>query len=122
MNRFVILAIGCVSVGACSKTEKPEDVARAFIVDNAAGRGAEVLERIDPAVRPLAGMMVAAAPKTATSGPPPHGGIKTVEVLDTRTVDPDHAIVETVSHFGDGTEVRRTAKLRRVDGKWYITM
>ncbi len=121
-HRSVILAIGCVGLGACSKTEKPEDVARAFITDSAAGRGAKALERIDPAVRPLAGMLVAAAPKTAAFGPPPHGSIETVEVLETNTVDPDHATVETVSHFGDGTEVKRTARLRRVDGRWYITM
>ena len=50
------------------------------------------------------------------------GGITSVEVVKVDETDADHAVVTTVTRFGDGATQTDTGKMRRVNGKWYITM
>ena len=50
------------------------------------------------------------------------GGVTSVEVEKIDRTDADHAVVTTVTRFGDGSTQTDTGKMRRVNGKWYITM
>lgn len=117
---IVATAILSLSLAACSAG--PEDATCAFMQDKAAGRTAEAMQRMDPAMAQTVGPMIAVVLATEATKGRKHGGLKEVTVKETDKQDADHATVRAEGRYGDGTVAREQTKLRRVDGTWYITM
>lgn len=90
----------------------------------AAGRGqtAEALERVDPEIKATAGIFLAPMLQGRATTAKKRGGVTSVAVEKVDRSNADHAVVTTVTRFGDGSTQTDTGKVRRVDGEWYITM
>lgn len=118
--RPLVAAAALLALTACG--QGPGDTVRA--ATEAAGRGqaAEALERIDPEVKATAGIFITPMLQDKAAKAKKRGGVTSVEVEKVDQTDGDHAVVTTVTHFGDGSTQTDTDKVRKVDGKWYITM
>ncbi|MDR6116248.1 MULTISPECIES: DUF4878 domain-containing protein [unclassified Sphingomonas] len=118
--RPLFAAAALLALTACG--QGPGDAARAAM--EAAGRGqtAEALERIDPEIKATAGMFITPMLQGKAANAEKRGGVTSVEVEKVDQSDADHALVTTVTRFGDGSKQTDTGKVRRLDGKWYITM
>lgn len=118
--RPLVAAAALLALTACG--QGPGDAARAAM--EAAGRGqtAEALERIDPEIKASAGIFITPMLQGKALKAKAKGGVTSVEVEKIDKTDADHAVVTTVTHFGDGSTQTDTGKVRKVDGKWYITM
>jgi|GEM_PF-4731885 len=116
----LVAAAALLALTACG--QGPGDTVRA--ATEAAGRGqaAEALERIDPEIKATAGIFIAPALQDKARKAKAKGGVTSVTVEKVDQTDADHAVVTTVTRFGDGSTRTDTDKVRRVDGKWYITM
>ena len=90
----------------------------------AAGRGqtAEALEQVDPEIKATAGIFIAPMLQDKARKAQAKGGVTSVAVEKVDQTDADHSVVTTVTRYGDGSTQTDTGKVRRVDGKWYITM
>ena len=118
--RPLVVAAALLALTACG--QGPGDAARAAM--EAAGRGqtAEALERIDPEIKATAGIFITPMLQDKARKAKAKGGVTSVEVEKVDQTDADHALVTTVTRFGDGSKQTDTGKVRRLDGKWYITM
>ena len=118
--RPLVVAAALIALTACG--QGPGDAARAAM--EAAGRGqtAEALERIDPEIKATAGIFITPMLQDKARKAKAKGGVTSVEVEKVDQTDADHALVTTVTRFGDGSKQTDTGKVRRLDGKWYITM
>lgn len=118
--RPLIAAAALLALTACG--QGPGDAARAAM--EAAGRGqtAEALERIDPEIKATAGIFITPMLQGKAANAQKRGGVTSVKVERVDQTDADHAMVTTVTRFGDGSTQTDTGKVRKVDGKWYITM
>jgi predicted small lipoprotein YifL len=116
---FVVMAM-LLALTACG--QGPGDAARAAM--EAAGRGqtAEALQRVDPEIKTTAGIFIAPMLQDKARKAQAKGGVTSVMVEKVDQNDADHATVTTVTHFGDGSTQTDSGKVRRVDGKWYITI
>lgn len=105
-----------------ARGQGPGDAARA--ATEAAGRGqtTEALEQVDPEVKATAGILIAPLLQDKARKAQAKGGVTSVAVEKVDTVHADHAVVTTVTHYGDGSTQADSGKVRRVEGKWYITM
>ncbi len=112
--------VACLALAACSSG--PEDAVRGFMQDKAAGRTAEAMQRMDPAMAQTVGPMIAVVLATEATKGKRAGGLSAVKVVETRKTDADHAIVRAEGHYRNGTIAREETKMRRIDGKWYVTM
>lgn len=120
MTMRMVAVAACLGLAACSAG--PGDAARGFMEDKAAGRTAEAMERMDPAMAQTVGPMIAVVLATEATKGKKAGGLKDVKVVETRQTDADHAIVRAEGHYGNGTVAREETKMRRIDGRWYVTM
>lgn len=118
--RPLVAAAALLALTACG--QGPGDAARAAM--EAAGRGqtAEALERIDPEIKATAGIFITPMLQGKAANAQKRGGVTSVKVERVDQTDADHAVVTTVTRFGDGSTQTDTGKVRKVDGKWYITM
>lgn len=118
--RPLFAAAALLALTACG--QGPCDAARAAM--EAAGRGqtAEALERIDPEIKATAGIFITPMLQGKAANAQKRGGLTSVEVEKIDQTDADHAVVTTVTRFGDGSTQTDTGKVRKIDGKWYITM
>ena len=118
--RPLFAAAALLALTACG--QGPGDAARAAM--EAAGRGqtAEALERIDPEIKATAGIFITPMLQGKAANAQKRGGLTSVEVEKIDQTDADHAVVTTVTRFGDGSTQTDTGKVRKIDGKWYITM
>ena len=118
--RPLVAAAALLALTACG--QGPGDAARAAM--EAAGRGqtAEALERIDPEIKASAGIFITPMLHDKARKAKAKGGVTSVEVEKVDHTDADHAVVTTVTRFGDGSTQTDTGKVRRIDGQWYITM
>lgn len=118
--RPLVAAAALLALTACG--QGPGDAVRA--ATEAAGRGhtAEALERIDPEIKGTAGIFITPALQDKARKAKAKGGVTSVTVEKVDQIDADHAVVTTVTHFGDGSKQTDTGKVRRADGEWYITM
>lgn len=118
--RPLFAAAALLALTACG--QGPGDAARAAM--EAAGRGqtAEALERIDPEIKASAGIFITPMLQDKARKAKAKGGVTSVEVEKIDKTDADHAVVTTVTRFGNGSTQTDTGKVRRIDGKWYITM
>lgn len=118
--RPLVVAAALLALTACG--QGPGDAARAAM--EAAGRGqtAEALERIDPEIKASAGIFITPMLQDKARKAKAKGGVTSVEVEKVDHTEADHAVVTTVTRFGDGSTQTDTGKVRKVDGKWYITM
>jgi len=119
MWRGAILLAAALLLSACSKG--PESVATKFTTAGSKGHVAEATELLDPQMKATFGaklpMAIAAAERKANA----RGGLKSVE-SEKLSQDGDYATVSVISYYNDGSSTRENARLRRVDGKWYISM
>lgn len=120
MRNAYVTAVTCLTLAACSAG--PDDTVRDFMQDKASGRTAEAMQRMDPAMAQTVGPLIAAVLATEAVKGRTHGGLKDVKVVESQKTDADHAVVRAEGRYGDGTVTREQTKLRRVDGKWYVTM
>lgn len=118
--RPLVAAAALLALTACG--QGPGEAARAAV--EAAGRGqtAEALERIDPEIKATAGILITPMLQGKAANAQKRGGVTSVEVEKVDQMDADHAVVTTVTRFGDGATQTDTGKVRKVEGKWYITM
>jgi hypothetical protein len=99
--RLSAVAVTLLALTACG--QGPGDAARVAMEAAVRGQTAEVLERVDPEIK---------ARKAQAKG----GGTSVVvEKVD--QTDADHAVVTTITRFGNGSTQTDTGKVRRVDGK-----
>lgn len=119
MWRGAVILAAAFMLSACSKG--PESVATQFSTAGGKGHVAEATELLDPQMRATFGaklpMAIAAAQQKANA----RGGLKSVE-SEKLSQDGDYATVRVITHYNDGSSTSETARLRRVDGKWYISM
>jgi len=120
MTMRMVAVAACLGLTACSAG--PEDAARGFMEDKAAGRTAEAMERMDPAMAQTVGPMIAVVLATEAAKGKKAGGLKDVKVVETRKTDADHAIVRAEGRYANGSVAREETKMRRIDGRWYVTM
>lgn len=118
--RPLVAAAALLALTACGQS--PGDAARAAIEAIGRGQTAEALERIDPEIKATAGIFIAPTLQDKARKAKAKGGVTSVEVEKIDRTDADHAVVTTVTRFGDGSTQTDTGKMRRVNGKWYITM
>ena len=116
----LVAAAALMALTACG--QGPGDAVRA--ATEAAGRGqaTEALERIDPEIKATAGIFITPMLQDKAKKAKAKGGVTSVTVEKVDQTDADHAVVTTVTRFADGSTQTDTDKVRRVDGKWYITM
>ena len=122
MNRryaFLIVAPLLTLVAGCA--QGPSGVAESFMRALEAGDTAKALDYVDPELKQVGGMKLAAGLTNAANSIKALGGFKSLEVTSTAT-DGDHSNVSMKHIMGNGTAGTETDKLRRVEGKWYITM
>lgn len=104
---------------ACSSG--PKDVAEKFSTAAYNGDTHGALELLDPDLKQVGGMKLMAALGQAAAKAKSHGGLKSVESTDSK-VDGDRGTVTLKEIYGDGTTGTETDKLRKVDGKWFVTI
>lgn len=119
-TRAFVVAAMLLGLTACG--QGPGDAARAAM--EAAGRGqtAEALEQVDPEIKATAGIFIAPMLQDQARKAQAKGGVTSVAVEKVDQTDADHSVVTTVTRYGDGSTQTDTGKVRRVEGKWYITM
>lgn len=118
--RPLVAAAALLALTACG--QGPGEAARAAAEAVGRGQTAEALERIDPEVKATAGIFITPMLQDRARKAKAKGGVTSVRVEKVDQTDGDHAVVTTVTRFGDGSTQTDTDKVRRVDGKWYITM
>lgn len=115
------LVMASLAIASCSSRDGPEAVAKAFICDVAAGRQAEALERYDPRLREVGGMVLGMSLAEGTARARRKGGVKDVRIVSTDLTDDTHATVTAEVHYGDGSTNRESGKVRQIQGRWYVT-
>ncbi|MDR6147617.1 hypothetical protein QE363_003410 [Sphingomonas sp. SORGH_AS870] len=118
--RPLVVAAALLALTACG--QGPGDAARAAIEAIGRGQTAEALERIDPEIKATAGIFITPMLQDKARKAKAKGGVTSVEVEKVDHTEADHAVVTTVTRFGDGSKQTDTGKVRRINGKWYITM
>ena len=118
--RPLVAAAALLALIACG--QGPGDAVRAATEAAGRGQGAEALERIDPEIKATAGIFITPMLQDKAAKAKKRGGVTSVTVGKVDQTDADHAVVTTVTRFGDGSTQTDTDKVRRVDGKWCITM
>jgi hypothetical protein len=118
MRTWLILAAALL-LSACSSS--PETVAAKFGDAGAKGHVAEAMELLDPQVRQTFGAKLPLAIEQAQRKANARGGVKSVEAVKV-SEEGDYATVTVTTYYNDGTSGNGTTRLRRVDGKWYISM
>ena len=118
--RHVVVATWVLALAACG--QGPGDVARDAMEAIGRGQTAEALERVDPEIKATAGIFITPILQGKAIKAKAKGGVTSVAVEKVDQSDADHATVTTATHFGDGSTETDTGKVRRIDGKWYITM
>lgn len=117
LKKMALVAI-LLPLAACSSG--PSATAEAFDTALAAGHSAEAIEFIDPSIKQVGGPKLMAAMSKAGEGASRKGGLKTVKASDEK-VEGDYATLKLNETFGNGNTSTNNMKLRRVDGKWYVT-
>lgn len=117
ISKVATLAI-LLPLAACSSG--PGTTAEAFDTALAAGHSAEAIEYIDPSIKQIGGPKLMAALGKAGEGASRKGGLKTVTASDEK-IEGDYATLKLNETFGNGSTSTSNMKLRRVDGKWYVT-
>jgi hypothetical protein len=122
-SRFahLLLASILLAVPGCGSTDGPGDTARQFVTDVAQGRQGEALERVDPQLRQIGGMMLGMSLAQETARARQAGGLKDVRVLKAERNDDLHYSVTTEITYKDGSSRTDTGKLRLIDGRWFVT-
>jgi len=118
--RPLVAAAALLALTACG--QGPGDAARAAIEAVGRGQTAEAHERIDPEIKATAGMFLTPMVQDKAKKAKAKGGVTSVAVEKVDQTDADHAVVTTVTRFGNGSTQTDTGNVRRVDGRWYITM
>ncbi len=118
--RPLVAAAALLALTACG--QGPGDAARAAMEAVGRGQTAEALERIDPEIKATAGMFLTPMLQDKAKKAKAKGGVTSVAVEKVEQTDADHAVVTTVTRFGNGSTQTDTGNVRRVDGRWYITM
>lgn len=118
---WLLLASFLSALSACSRSSGPGEAARTFLTDVAAGRQGEALERFDPQLRQVGGMVLAMGLAEQSGKARRKGGLRSVEVVRTDMVDDTHANVTTRSIYGDGSSETATGRMRRIDDRWFVT-
>ena len=108
-----------VLLSACGRG--PDDTAVTFVKAANAGRTAEALEQLDPTVREMGGPKLAAAVGAQQKKNAAKGELKDVTV-DSTKVDGDYATVVVREKFSKASDATSNMKMRKVDGKWFVTM
>jgi ABC-type glycerol-3-phosphate transport system substrate-binding protein len=119
MRILAILVAATVFLAACSSG--PESAATRFMTAAAKGHTAEAVELLDPQLKETLGpklpLVIAGAQRQADA----KGGLKSVKAK-MLSQDGDYATVQISILYNDESGKTETARLRRVQGKWYITM
>lgn len=118
----VLVLAATLAASGCSRAGDPGDAASAFVSEVAKGRQAEALERVDPQLRQIGGMMLGMGLAEGTARAKRNGGLKEVRVLRSERTDDTHAVVTTETFYNDGSSRRDTGKLRLFEGTWFVTM
>ncbi len=95
----------------------PGDAARAAMEAGRARSDRRGARTIDPEIKATAGIFHHADAARQGRECAKRGGVTSVEVAKVDQTDANHAVVTTVTHFGDGSTQTDTGKVRKVDGK-----
>jgi hypothetical protein len=117
--KFFILLAASLSLTSCGSG--PTSVAERFVEAVDAGHTAEAVQYFDPALREVGGPKLMAALDKPAQAARQKGGLKDVEATENK-VDGDYAAVTVEERFANGTNAKTDFKMRRVDGKWFVTM
>ncbi|MEG3168322.1 hypothetical protein U1737_08975 [Sphingomonas sp. LB3N6] len=121
MARYLLLASFLCTLPACAKSSDPGETARTFLTDVAQGRQGEALERFDPELRQVGGMVLAVGLAEQGAKASRKSGLRSVQILRTDMIDETHAKVTTRSVYGDGSTETATGKMRRIEDRWFVT-
>lgn len=118
--KLPLLVVPVLSLLLVACSSGPANTFERFDQAVAAGHSAEAMELIDPGIRQVGGPKLIAALAQAGKAASAKGGLKAVNVLNQK-VEGDYATLNLEETFGDGSKKVSDVKMRRVDGKWYVT-
>lgn len=119
-NLMIFGAWPLLMLSACG-TGGPEDTVKGFTKDVSANEIAAASEQLDPQLRQMGGPKILAGLSRTHDDMEKKGGLKSIEIVD-KAIENDHGTVTTKISYGNGTSETSKANVRKVDGKWYITM
>ena len=119
MRILAVLIAATFFLAACSSG--PESAATKFTTAAAQGQTAEALELLDPQLKETLGPKLPLVMAGARNRTDARGGLKSVKVKKL-SQDGDYATVQISVLYNDESGTTETGRLRRVQGKWYITM
>jgi hypothetical protein len=117
--RILAILAAALLLAACSNS--PESVAAKFSAAGANGHTAEATELLDPQVKETFGPKLPFAIAEAQRKANARGGVKSADA-EKLSENGDYATVRVTTHYNDGSSGTENARLRRVRGKWYISM
>jgi uncharacterized lipoprotein YehR (DUF1307 family) len=120
MRRVGVLGLAfCVALSACSNSAGT--VVEKFNKTIGKGDTTAALDYIDPQLKQIGGMKLLAAVSDAAGKAKAKGGVTSVKTVESK-IDGDQGTVKVEDTYGDGSTSIDQEKVRKVDGKWYITM
>lgn len=116
--RKVFVALTLLPLAACAAG--PDDRAEDFIEAAAKGDTAEAIEHIDPQIQQLFGPKLVAGVQRQTDTVRQRGGLTSVDAFNP-AVEGDSATVDIKVRYKNAPEENAKMKMRKVEGKWYVT-
>ncbi len=120
MARSILLTVPlALALAGCGSS--PETAATRFVEAADNGHTSEALDHIDPAIKQVGGPKLVAAMGKAGASAKAKGGLKKVAVVDAKQ-EGDYATLVVEENFNNGTASKSNFKMRKFEGKWYVTM
>jgi hypothetical protein len=119
MGKLVFLLPWTLLLSACAS--QPERVAKDFTQAVSEGDTARALESVDPEIRKQSGPKLTFLLDAAARESDARGGLKSVA---TQSVSErgDQARVRMTTVYHDGATETKIVRLRRVGGRWYLSV
>lgn len=118
MKKYLVALSLSLLLSACGSSPGAE--LEKFHEAAAAGHSAEAMEFIDPSLRQTFGPKLVTGMSALTKKVQQQGGVKSQRVIN-EAIDGDYAKVKMETVFGNGQKSTSEEKMRKVDGKWYVT-
>jgi hypothetical protein len=116
-----LLVAVCLPLFASACSSGPSNVVERFTTAAAAGDTGKALDEFDPDLKSVAGIKLIVGLNQIAAKAKARGGLRQIHI-DRSDIENDHGTVSITETLGDGSVQTDTEKVRKVDGRWFVTI